>query len=265
VGADKPVPLGELVDLSLSPPADKPATLVSSSEIWKVWDVVSDASGTRLVEKKVREYVSPDGARGVFFSAGISDKRMVVAVAVTHLYAVRDEKDASRVSRVATKTALLTAELVIGNGGTPKPPEPKPGPDPKPVDPDPVPPPKPKDPEFPAGKFGLAKFVYGQVKGNTPADTRKAWADAHVKAYRAAVGDIKAGKLPVLRSALIDVTNKVHKAKSDAGLSADPGWSKVADAVEAELYSLYKDGKLNTPEDLAQALDEMIAGLEGAK
>jgi hypothetical protein len=253
-GADSPVPLGEMVDLSLSPvPDPKPQYLASTSEVWHVFDV--DPASGKLTEKRVREYSDSDGRRGVFFGAGVRNKRMLVVVAVTHLYVVRDDKDPSRVTRVATKTVLLTADLVVGS------------PDPVPPAPDPTPGPKPPPPgpSLPDGKFGLAKFVYDQVVANTPADTRVKWCQAHVKAYRNVVAQVKAGGLKDARAVLVETGKQVAAAKKDAGLTGDPGWAKVADAVEEKLYGLYTDRKLNSAEDFGQALDELAAGLDAIK
>jgi hypothetical protein len=72
VGAEAPVPLGELVDLTVSPIKDPPKHFVSCSVAWKVFD------GDK--EKRVREYQD-----GIFFGAGVVPKRMTALVAITYL------------------------------------------------------------------------------------------------------------------------------------------------------------------------------------
>lgn len=249
LGADKPIPLGEMVDMSLSPLESKPVTLISTSEVWRVYDVNPDVS---LTEKRVREYTDSSGKRGVFFGAGIADKKMLVLVAVTYLYVVKDEKDPSKVNKVATRTSLLTAELTIGNG-KPKPPEP---PSPKPVPPAP-------GPNLPDGKYGLAKFIYNQVTLYTPAESRKAWAQVHIKAYREVVALANKGEFKDSRELLVKTQQLVKTHKTAASLPAtDAGWAKVADAIEQKLFDLYSNKQLNSVEDFKLAFEEISVGLE---
>jgi hypothetical protein len=115
VGAEKPIPLGELVDLSLSPLEEKPPHLVGVTSTWKVFDAAGQ-------EKRVREY-----SGGIFFGAGIRKTKLKAVVAITYLYAVK--KEDGTVQEVATRTVLSTQDVVIGDDGIP---DPKPGPDPNP-------------------------------------------------------------------------------------------------------------------------------------
>lgn len=119
IGAEKPVPLGELVDLSLSPLAEKPPHLVSVSASWKVLDV---AGGQ---EKRVRDYEG-----GVFFGAGIKKCKLKAIVAVTYLYAVKG--DDGTVGEVAVRTVFLMQDVQIGEDLPEPDPEPGPNPDPEP-------------------------------------------------------------------------------------------------------------------------------------
>lgn len=128
LGAADPVPLGELVALSLSPPEDAPPTLAATSVQWKVFDY--DPKGG-VVEKRVRT----DADGWVLFGAGVKDKKMLVVASVTHLYLV---KDGDRVLEAATRTQLLVAQLTIG-----VPPPVPPGPTPPGPEPGPTPPPGP--------------------------------------------------------------------------------------------------------------------------
>jgi len=76
VGAELPIPLGELVDLSISPVQSAPKFLVSTTYAWKVFD--------GYAEKRIRNYEN-----GVFFGSGIQAKKLKVIVAITHLYVIR--------------------------------------------------------------------------------------------------------------------------------------------------------------------------------
>jgi hypothetical protein len=149
-GAAKPVPLGELVDLTLSPLAEKPKFFLSSAAEWKVFDISRGADGAYAhTERRVRTYADPDGQRGVFFGTGVEPKRLLVVCSVTYLYAVMDDKKPDQVAAVASRTALLHAELVVGTPDpTPPPVPPGPKPDPTPT-PTPTPPPGPTPPPDP--------------------------------------------------------------------------------------------------------------------
>ena len=79
VGAELPIPLGELVDLSISPVQSAPKFLVSTTYAWKVFD--------GYTEKRIRNYEN-----GVFFGSGIQAKKLKVIVSITHLYVVKDNE-----------------------------------------------------------------------------------------------------------------------------------------------------------------------------
>jgi hypothetical protein len=130
------VPLGELVDLSVSASAPRPKYLVSSSYDWLVLDITrADDGSYSHAARRVRSYADADGGQGVFFSPGISPRRMLVVCAATHFFAVVDEKDPTKLVKAATRTVILRAELVVGEpkaDPVPVPPGPKPDPNPAP-------------------------------------------------------------------------------------------------------------------------------------
>lgn len=246
VGADQAQPLGELVKLSVSPAgADKPATLLSTSEVWKVYDLVEG----KLVEKPFFEGSDAGGTRYVLFGSGIKPKKLFVSVAVTHLYVV---KDGDRVKTVATKTAILTAEVQIGDSK------------PEPVEPDVPHPPKPVDPPAPApslpsGQFGLAQFLYDAISKGSVKDPARI-AKAHASAWKTVVKSVEDGKIRDLATALKE-TSKAVKGLGEN----DTGWKTVGDAVESKLFELYQGRKLNNAKDLSVALTELSQGAEAIK
>lgn len=243
VGADKPVELGELVDITLSPVENTP-TLVSTNVVWKVYDY--DPKGG-VIEKKVREY--SDGS--VSFGAGIKDKKMLIVAAVTHLYIV---KDGDKVSEVATKTQMLVANLVIGVPPPPKPPAP----------PTPPNPPAPKPVILPDGKFKLAQFSYDNGVKVVAASRVKGAAES-TKAFRGVISAVRAGAISDQKVFLQNL-----KQASDAGFDnakiKRSDWDAFGSALEAKLWALYHDDKkLVTIGDFADAVEEVCVGLDAVK
>jgi len=246
VGVDKPIELGELVDINLSP-VENVAPLVSTNVVWKVYDY--DPKGG-VIEKKVREY--SDGS--VSFGAGIKDKKMLIVAAVTHLYII---KDGDKVSEVATKTQMLVANLVIGVPPPPKPPAP-------PNPPTPPNPPAPKPVVLPDGKFKLAQFSYDNGVKVVAASRIKGAAESS-KAFRGVISAVRAGAISDQKVFLQNL-----KQASDAGLDnakvKRSDWDSFGSALEAKLWSLYHDDKkLVTIGDFADAIGEVCDGLDAIK
>lgn len=96
-GAERPVPRGELVDLSVTPPG-KVEGLVA---VVYTWTVLDDGPGGLQV-KKVRV-----AADGVFFGSGVKDKKLFVVCVVSYLFKVGDVHE--------VKTARLTAVVTVGD------------------------------------------------------------------------------------------------------------------------------------------------------
>ena len=130
VGAEIPIPLGELVDLSISPIQSAPKFLVSTTYAWKVFD--------GYTEKRIRNYEN-----GVFFGSGIQAKRLKVIVSITHLYVVKDNE---KLLEAATRTNFISTDVFIGEQEPDTPPEPE------------------VEPEFGESKYQLSKFIYDNVK-----------------------------------------------------------------------------------------------------
>jgi len=233
LGIDKPYPLGELVDISLSPVDPATPNLASTSVVWKVFDF---EAGGGVVEKKIREY--QDGS--VSFGTGIKNKKMLVLASVTHLYIV---KDGDKVGEVATRSQVLTGQIQIGE---PPPPEPPPPPTP-----------------LPDGKFRLAKFAYDSAMSLvSPTSDRATGADVVAKALKSVVSATRNGTIKTNEEFLKQCKDATDKAFIQAKLSPTV-WNQFGIALQNKLYSLYKDErKLNTVQDFADAIDEVVNGLQ---
>ena len=227
VGAEAPVPLGELVDLTISPIKDPPKHFVSYSVAWKVFD------GDK--EKRVREYQD-----GIFFGAGVVSKRMTALVAITYLYAV---KDADKTTEITTKTVIISTPVIIGED---------PGPAPDPAAPDPV---------FPEAKYSLQKKAYSLAMTKVPAAIRKNTATAVAKSFEAMASAIAAGAIKEVDD-LLKKTAESNRAAVGANKAA---WEPFFKEMQDTLYSLYEGKQMVTATDFAEAWREVAAGLKSVK
>lgn len=227
VGAEAPVPLGELVDLTISPIKDPPKHFVSYSVAWKVFD------GDK--EKRVREYQD-----GIFFGAGVVSKRMTALVAITYLYAV---KDADKTTEITTKTVIISTPVIIGED---------PGPAPDPAAPDPV---------FPEAKYSLQKKAYSLAMTKVPAAIRKNTATAVAKSFEAMASAVAAGAIKEVDD-LLKKTAESNRAAVGANKAA---WEPFFKEMQDTLYSLYEGKQMVTATDFAEAWREVAAGLKSVK
>ena len=236
-GVDAPIPLGELVSLSLSPINAQPP-LVSSSVIWKVFDYNPKGG---LIEKQVVE--NPGGI--VYFGAGIKDKKMLVTALVTHLYVA---KDGDKITQVATKSQYLSAELTIGA---------------KPANPDKPKPPAPTPVVLPDGKFKMAQFVYDEAMKVAASDRAKG-ANAAATAYKGVVELARKNYIVAPDVFLAKLKTAVDGEFDKNGVNRQ-AWDAFATKLQDNLWNLYKTNKLNTMGDYADAIDEVILGLQKVK
>lgn len=240
-GADVPVPLGELVDLSVTPLKDVP-NLEKSSYAWRVYDFDSQSGEWKI--KRVR--TSGDG---VFFGAGIISKKLKVFCIATHLFI---EREGDKIKSASTKTVILETDIVVGDK-----PEPNPGPGPKPPKPNP-------SPSFPEGQFGLAKWAYENSSLVKDDGARLSGALALSKSFGSIASAIAANAIKTPEDAL-----KKAVASNDAALDKDgikrAAWGDFGKALQEKLYGLYKDKKLNTVKDYQTAFTEIKEGLEAVK
>lgn len=244
VGADNPIPLGELADLTLSALGKTPKDMVSYSATWKIIDLRTG------LEKRVRA----DG-HGVYFSSGLQNTKLKAICAVTYLYVIKGPD--GKMSGASSRTVVLIKDVVIGDD-TPTPPGPGPGPGPKP----PVPPVPPAP--LPDGKYKLAKYVYDAAMTKVPEKTRAKGCAAMADATRGVAAAIAAGTVVSVEDAL----KKVHDAnaaalKDSVGSVAD--FQALAQDLQEHLFALYKDGKLVALRDFGAAFNEIADGLAAVK
>ncbi len=222
VGVDKPVPLGELVTLTVNPVQKAPEHFLKATYDWKVFD--------GLKEKPVLQ-----NGNTVFFGAGIKSKKLLAVVAATYLYAVKD-KD-GKVIEIGSKTRLMSAEVVIGDT------------------PDVTPEPEPEQPETPvAGKFALAPFVYQSARSLVKPASRKG-AKPLAAAFRKSAAEARSV------NELLNKTKDANDAAIiGAGVSTDD-WEAWGEALQEKLKVLFKAGKLKSLADYQQAWTEISDGL----
>ena len=227
VGAEAPVPLGELVDLTVSPIKDPPKHFVSCSIAWKVFD------GDR--EKRVREYQD-----GIFFGAGVVPKRMTALVAITYLYVV---KEGDKAIEITTRTVIISSPVIIGED---------PGPDPEPSAP---------EPSFPEARYNLQKKAYSLAINKVPAAIRKGSATAVAKSFESMASAVAAGAIKEVDE-LLKKTAESNRAAVGANKAA---WEPFFKEMQETLYSLYESKQMVTATDFAEAWREVAAGLKSVK
>lgn len=233
-GADKPVPLGDLVFLSLSKiEKDKvPASYVKYSVTWRVID-----GG-----KERTYYTSEDGS--IFFGTGLTKRTVTVTAAVGYLYVERKD---GKTTDADVRTALLTKTVQLGDGTPPPPPPP---------DPD-------VDPTFPDGKYKLSATTWKLVKDKVPGPA-KAAAPALAQSFRNIKTQIVAGRFQKVEEMLKETTASNRKAVEGAGVTRaewDPFFTEFMEIT----FKLYSDKKLVKLEDFAMAWDEVADALDKVK
>ena len=231
VGAESPIPLGELVDLSISKITDPPKHFVSYSVAWKVFD------GDK--EKRVREYQD-----GIFFGSGIVPKKMTALVAVTYLYAV---KESDKIVDIATRTVIISTPVTIGDGNNPEP-----GPEPSPVDPEPA---------FPETRYNLHKKAYSLAMSKVPTAARKAGAQNIAKSFESIASAVSAGAI----NEVDDILKKTTEANRSAVGSYRADWEPFFKQMQDILYTLYEDKQMVNVSDFAEAWREVASGLKSVK
>ena len=235
VGAETPIALGELVDLSVSPIKSPPQYLVETTYTWKVLD--------GYTEKRVRDYNG-----GVFFGAGIQPKRLKALVAVTYLYVVKEQE---KIVETAARTSFLSTDVLIGDEA---PPAPDPNPNPEP------------EPSFPEGKYNLSPFIYNltKTKINLSKADKVKQANALAKSFEGIAAAIVAGTIDDQE----DILKKTAEANRSAiqNVGGDKAkWEGVFTEIQEKLYGLYKDNKMVSKQDFAAAWREIATGFKSFK
>jgi hypothetical protein len=227
VGAETAVPLGELVDLTISPIKDPPKHFVSCSIAWKVFD------GDK--EKRVREYQD-----GIFFGAGVVPKRMTALAAITYLYVV---KEGDKTTEITTKTVIISSLVIIGED---------PGPSPDPATP---------EPSFPEARYNLQKKSYSLAMNKVPASIRKGSAAAVAKSFESMASAVAAGAVKEVD----DLLKKTAESNRAAVGANKAEWEPFFKEMQDTLYSLYESKQMLTATDFAEAWREVAAGLKSVK
>lgn len=228
VGAELPIPLGELVDLSISPIQSAPKFLVSTTYAWKVFD--------GYTEKRIRNYEN-----GVFFGSGIQAKKLKVIVSITHLYIVKDNE---KLLEAATRTNFISTDVFIGEQEPDTPPEPE------------------IEPEFGESKYQLSKFVYDGVKNIKLSKSDKTKQCASIaSSFDGIASAIAAGTITTLEEILKKTaeSNKFALTKSGGDRTK---WEPLFTEIQEKLFDLYKTSKMQTKEDFAVAWREISSGLK---
>jgi len=231
-GLDKPVAIGNVVQLSLSK-IDLAAPLVSYDEVWSIFEV----NNNKLAQKTTETFINSEGSKVVIFGSGTTSKTFFVNVAVTYLYVVKDN---DKITKVASKTVVLSGELVIGDGT------------------DPLPPPTPAT--IPDGKFGLTKLVYNTMNTNVK-EGKVLAGKAVASGYDSVVARIKDKTLTNPEEILKEAGSAANNALK--GLSYDKeGYKKASDDVQNKLVDLYTNQQLKVADDYAGALEALSQGLK---
>jgi len=228
IGAEVPIPLGELVDLSISPIQSAPKFLVSTTYAWKVFD--------GYTEKRIRNYEN-----GVFFGSGIQAKRLKVIVSITHLYVVKDNE---KLLEAATRTNFISTDVFIGEPEPDTPPEPE------------------VEPEFGESKYQLSKFIYDNVKILKISKSDKVKQSAAIAtSFDSMAAAIAAGTIATLEDILKKTaeSNKLALTKSGGDRTK---WEPLFTEIQEKLFDLYKTNKMQTKEDFAIAWREISSGLK---
>jgi hypothetical protein len=236
-GADKKVPLGELVDLSVK----LPSTPAACSTDWVVFELPTG------VEKKFKFYrdKGDDGViEGIVWGAGTEPKELIVVCSITQLNVTKEQ---DKIVQAGTNTVVLRTKIVIGDGTEPRPPTP---PTPKP------------DPKFPNETLGLSTKLF-KACDQIPVVKRKAGAMALSKSMRGIKSSIDAKAF----SDPVDILKKAAEANrsaiTQAGQNRDD-WVPVFTVLQDELFNLYQKGTVSSASDFGRAFGEVADAFDAA-
>lgn len=240
IGGDKPIELGELVDLNVKSQLSVKDAIAFSTD-WTIFDLESRQ------DQKFKFYreLGTETTEGVVFGAGTEPRELIVHCSITYLI-VKKEDD--KVIEAGTKTELIKVKIVIG-GGKPRPP-----PAPSPVDP----------PKFPKERLGLSTKVYKDVMERGPPATRKVGATTLSTSFRGVQSSIAAG---VLKDP-VDILKKSSAANASALINAGlkrEEWIPVFTSLQDELFALYEGNKIVTPADFGAAFSEIADAFDAVK
>lgn len=228
-GADKKIPLGELVDLSVN----LPSTPAACSTDWVVFEL---PTGAEKKFKFYRDKKEDSVIEGIVWGAGVEPKELIVVCSITQLNITKEQ---DKIVQAGTNTVVLRTKITIGDGTAPRPPTPNPIPEPK----------------FPNETLGLSSKIFKSCD-QVPAVKRKAGAVALSKSMRGIKASIDAATLKDPVDILKKAAEANRSAITQAGQSRDD-WVPVFTVLQDELYSLYQKGTVNSASDFGRAFGEV--------
>lgn len=235
IGADKPIPVGELVVLDAVIDS-KPANLYSISYAWTV-----------LPKRDVM--VWPDGTKAIF-GTGTRNKSYTVILTTSFVFTVKDsDKITDIVQRSSTQTILVGIDDGLGSPPT-----------------DPTPPIKPEEPTGGGADTplltGLSKLSSDWTSLVVRNDTNqeediKIDAANLAKAFRSAADQIDNGALTDINS-IMSTSKSLNDGAIKHKLEWLPWFAKVSEFIE----SSYRDGSMREVSQYSKAWKEIAVGLE---
>lgn len=259
LGAEKPVGIGELVILTVSPIKNPPKSLKQVSYKWKVLELSLTANKTLVTTLKQNVQEQSDGTSVIFGSGADPEKKFLAVLSIGYLFA--EEKDGKlekddKVEEITQASQLLMATVSVGGEVNPCPPRP-PGPNP----PGPNPPGPLPGPDFPPGRFGLAEKAYNwSAKVNLPPEQKVQSAQALAASFSSVASQIAAGTLTNPVKILQETKNSNGTALKSVNIP-NAAWDAWGAEFQKYAFELYKSSKLKAPGDFADAWREIAAGL----
>jgi hypothetical protein len=264
LGAEKPVGIGELVILTVSPPKNVPKSLKQINYKWKILELSLTANKTLVTNLKQNVQEQSDGSSVVFGSGVDPTKRFIAILSIGYLFAEEKngklEKD-DKTEEITQASQLLMATVTLDGEINPCPPRPPgPGPNPSPNPPSPSP-----GPDFPPGRFGLAEKAFNwSAKVNLPPDQKAQSAQALAASFSTVASQIAAGTLTNPVKILQETKNSNGTALKGVNIP-NSAWEAWGNEFQKYTFDLYKTSKLKSPTDFADAWREIAAGLSQVK
>ena len=237
VGAEDPIPAGEIVVLQPSSIDTQPPGLLSVSYGWVI---IEDGK----VKKRVK--AEPDGS--IIFGAGLTAKKFLVVLSIDYVFEKTPAAKAGDHPQVIQVHRLITAEVAVTGGQSP----PAPGPSPTPT---PTPP-------LVDGKYKLATAVNQLVlsKVTLPVDQRAKAAQAMSQSMKSIAASINAGQLKSVADVLKQTKLSNNNALKSVGV--DPtSWDAFSLELKRLLTSLSSSQQMVSLADVQEAWTEISSGL----
>lgn len=236
------VPSGEVVVLSVTSLSEKPQYLETIIYNWTILE------NGKLKTRGVKEW--PDKTSVIFGAGKVDGKIFTVLLNINYLYIVKEN---NTIKEVATRTRLVTGEVIVGDE-----PGPGPGPDPGPNPPPPVPP--TPEPSLPDGEYKLAKDAYTWAMASVDASSRKG-AKALANSFRGLSAAVAAGTITNVEEFLTKSKQANNSALTSAGINPT-SWDSFGVSLQRKLYSMYKNKEIGPIQNYATAWNEIATGLD---